>query len=275
MNKKLQLKDAFFDLLSNNPSRDGFISFMKESLGELDNVDFKEKWIDKDKLSKHILAIANSGGGIIVFGVKQTKEQKFEPVGLDIIQDGETVEKSISKYIPRSLSYNVLDFIYDSDIYGDFSGKNFQVLLIYDTPEYLPFFSLSESKDLKKDYIYVRRGTSSVMASASDLDKIIKRRIDSIFKNTNDLSLHEHLTQLQVLYEWIPRKKKVLVNIGDQYSASLKALQAVTQSLSAWGMCNEYDEVDNPKYPSEDYEDFIVRMIEKKKRKIEKVLDLI
>lgn len=28
-----------------NSSRDGFVTFVKESCGEQDNIDFKEKWI--------------------------------------------------------------------------------------------------------------------------------------------------------------------------------------------------------------------------------------
>ena len=36
----------------------------------------------------------------------------------------------------------------------------------------------------------------------------------------------------------------------------------------------EYETIDNPHYPKESYEAFIARMIEKKKLKIEKVLDL-
>ena len=37
---------------------------------------------------------------------------------------------------------------------------------------------------------------------------------------------------------------------------------------------DEYEEQDNPEYPQESYEEFINKMIEKKKLKIEKVLDL-
>ena len=37
---------------------------------------------------------------------------------------------------------------------------------------------------------------------------------------------------------------------------------------------DEYEEKDNPNYPDEGYEAFILRMIDAKKLKIEKVLDL-
>ena len=41
-----------------------------------------------------------------------------------------------------------------------------------------------------------------------------------------------------------------------------------------YGLPDEYEERDNPAYPDESYESFILRMIDRKKLKIEKVLDL-
>lgn len=41
-----------------------------------------------------------------------------------------------------------------------------------------------------------------------------------------------------------------------------------------FGQSDQYEEVNNENYPIEDYEQFLVRMIDKKKLKIEKVLDL-
>ncbi|MFR1310985.1 MAG: hypothetical protein ACLSCO_20260 [Gallintestinimicrobium sp.] len=41
-----------------------------------------------------------------------------------------------------------------------------------------------------------------------------------------------------------------------------------------YGTPDEYEEKDNPNYPDEGYEAFILRMINAKKLKIEKVLDL-
>ena len=52
-----------------------------------------------------------------------------------------------------------------------------------------------------------------------------------------------------------------------------------TRDLQDWGEFvrrtpDEYEEKDNPNYPDEGYEAFILRMIDAKKLKIEKVLDL-
>ena len=55
MKEQFQIKDKFFDLIVKNPSRDGFKTFLKESCGELDNIDFKEKWITKVNWQKSCL----------------------------------------------------------------------------------------------------------------------------------------------------------------------------------------------------------------------------
>lgn len=276
MKECFQIKDKFFDMIVKAPSRDGFKNFLRESCGELDNIDFKERWISKGKLAKIMLAIANTGGGAIVFGIKENKGENYVAEGLDELKDAADVEKEIKKFVPRNLSYHVLEFIYDDQMYGEYVGKKFQVIIIEDTPEQLPFFSLAKSDEIEKDIVYVRRGTSSEKASSQDLEKILQRRLENIFKEGNCLSLKEHLEQLQFLYDNIPQKKRILVKKGDRYTGVYAGLQALSECMSElFGSNDEYEEVSNDNYPSEDYEQFLVRMIEKKKLKIEKVLDLI
>ena len=52
-------------------------------------------------------------------------------------------------------------------------------------------------------------------------------------------------------------------------------MQELASALkSTWQSSDEYEYRDNPNYPDESYEAFILRLIERKKLKIEKVLDL-
>ena len=275
MKEQFQIKDKFFDLIVKNPSRDGFKTFLKESCGELDNIDFKEKWITKGKLAKIMLAMANTGGGVIVLGIQENKDDNYLAVGIDELKDAADVEKEIKKLVPRNLSYSVLDFIYDDEIYGEYAGKKFQAIIIADAPEQLPFFSIGASDDIEKDCVYVRRGTSSEKASARDFETMIQRKLEKVFKESNDLSLKEHLEQLQFLYDSIPQKKRVLVKKGNRFVGAMEGLQALSERMTEiFGEPDQYEEVPNENYPSEDYEQFLVRMIDKKKLKIEKVLDL-
>ena len=275
MKEQFQIKDKFFDLIVKNPSRDGFKTFLKESCGELDNIDFKEKWITKGKLAKIMLAMANTGGGVIVLGIQENKDDNYLAVGIDELKDAADVEKEIKKLVPRNLSYSVLNFIYDDEIYGEYARKKFQAIIIADAPEQLPFFSIGASDDIEKDCVYVRRGTSSEKASARDFETMIQRKLENVFKESNDLSLKEHLEQLQFLYDSIPQKKRILVKKGNRFVGAMEGLQALSERMTEiFGEPDQYEEVPNENYPSEDYEQFLVRMIDKKKLKIEKILDL-
>ena len=271
----IQWKDKFYEDFLKSPSRDTFKDFINNNLGELDNIDFKEAWISKDKLSKAILSMSNSGGGIIVFGVKETIDGSLNPVGLKSFKDKADVGKEVASFVSPNLDYEILDFNYDSPLYSESSNTKFQMLIVHYTPERLPFVSLGESTNIQKDVIYVRRGTNCEKANAEDIDKIITKKIETIFKSSSDISLSEHLRQLKLLYAELPEKIKVLVRKSNvsSLSSTMDLLAKTLGNYAIFGK-DEYEEIDNPNYPEESYEAFILRMISLKKIKIEKVLDL-
>ena len=80
--------------------------------------------------------------------------------------------------------------------------------------------------------------------------------------------------QLKCLYNELPQKIKKLVRKSDILGMSNTLFNLGQRALSIIGGIDEYEEIENPEYPKETYEAFILRMIEKKKLKIEKVLDL-
>ncbi len=269
----IQWKDTFYNEFLKDPSKDTFSRFLKNNVGEMDNIDFKEKWTEKGKLAKTILSIANSRGGIIAIGIKENEDGSLTPLGLDKFKDKADIGKELSKYISPNLDFNVLDFDYDTPIYPDAENKKFQIILISDTPDRLPFVSLGATTDLEKDIIYVRRGTKCEKASAEEIEKIISAKVETIFKDSSNLSLDEHLKQLKKLYNELPQKISRLVRRGNGGWMSNLGIIGLGWYKAMWGE-SEYEEIDNPDYPEETYESFIVRMIEKKKIKIEKVLDL-
>ena len=269
-----QIKDHFYDQFLKEPTKDNFRDFMKKSCGELNEMDFKETWIDKGPLAKIMLAMANNGGGIIIFGVKENEDNTFDVLGLDNLKDTADISNSISRLVSSSLDYEVFNFVFDSDVYGEFENKKFQIMVIHDTPERLPFVSLGQSEKIEKDVIYVRRGTKSEKATSEEINRIIERKIATIYSENTDMSLDQHLEQLKKLYSELPQKIQVLVRKGTQpnFAAALKVFGERIGAL--YGTPDEYEEKDNPNYPDEGYEAFILRMIDAKKLKIEKVLDL-
>ncbi|MFQ6880182.1 MAG: helix-turn-helix domain-containing protein [Oscillospiraceae bacterium] len=270
----LQIKDKFYDEFIKEPTKENFRKFLDKNCGELDEIDFKQEWIDKGALSKIILAMANSRGGIIVIGVKENDDGTLDPVGIEDLKDKADINNSILKYVPRSLDYEIFDFPYETSEYEKVQNKKFQMIFVHDTPERLPFISLGETTGLEKDTIYVRRGTKSVKASSEEIEKILEAKIATIFKESSDMSLQEHLEQLKLLYNELPKKISVLVKKGEP-SPIFETLASLSNKMTIWaGTPDEYEERDNPNYPEESYEAFVLNMIKLKKQKIERVLDL-
>ena len=236
-----QIKDHFYDQFLKEPTKDNFRDFMKKSCGELNEMDFKETWIDKGPLAKIMLAMANNGGGIIIFGVKENEDNTFDVLGLDNLKDTADISNSISRLVSSSLDYEVFNFVFDSDVYGEFENKKFQIMVIHDTPERLPFVSLGQSEKIEKDVIYVRRGTKSEKATSEEINRIIERKIATIYSENTDMSLDQHLEQLKKLYSELPQKIRVLVRKGSQpnFAAALKVFGERIGAL--YGTPDEYE----------------------------------
>ena len=85
--------------------------------------------------------------------------------------------------------------------------------------------------------------------------------------------MEKHLEQLKLLYKELPEKLSKLVKAGKNGWAFNLGVLGLNCYKAMMGDA-EYETIDNPHYPKESYEAFIARMIEQKKLKIEKVLDL-
>lgn len=263
-----QLKDIMYDLLK-EPSLDRLREFLHNHTGEHNSIDFKKEWIEYDKLAKLMLSLANSKGGIVLFGVAEKEDGSAECVGIEQLRDKADVDKDIRKFLSTDLKYEIHDFTYETSEYKVLEGKSFQMMVVEDVPEHIPFMALRESDLLKCNEIYVRCGTSCEKASQEDLREIINRRINYMHPLTGEpLKLDEHLDQLKTLYSKIQKEHVTYENglwstIGEKlsglYSIIAKGQKIVTP---------------NPLYPDESYEEYISRMITQKKNKIERVLDL-
>ncbi len=263
-----QIKDQVYELLQ-EPTLDKFREYLHAQMGEHNAIDFKSQWIEDAALAKEMLALANSKGGFIVFGVAENEDKSVRIDGLPEIKDKAVISNGIKKYISSNLKYEIYDFSYTTSEYEILSGKNFQMLVVEDTPEYIPFLSHRDSETLKQNQIYVRRGTSCEIANEEELQTIFNRKLNYLHPLSGEpLKLEEHLEQLKTLYEKIEKNHVYYKNSSfDRMSSFLKSFANVVIK----------DEVviePNPLYPDESYEQFLSRMITEKKKKIERVLDL-
>lgn len=78
-----QIKNKFYDDFLKDPIKENFRNFLRQNCGELDEIDFKQDWSDKGPLSKLILAMANSRGGIIIIGIKELENGTLEPTSIE------------------------------------------------------------------------------------------------------------------------------------------------------------------------------------------------
>lgn len=242
------------------PTRDKLREVIRDNLGELDNLDFKGEWPEKSKLAKHLLAFANSGRGCIVIGVTESNDS-LESQGVDEPLDKADFYNRVESYIPDKLDFELVTFPYEESEFADLEGKTFQVVFIDDTPEHIPFVSLKSGKNIESPVIYTRTGTRSEPASYKELQDILNRKIETNYPTSSEMKLEEHLSQLEVLYDNI-----------DRYIVHYKGGITKTINMAVKSMVGEVDKEENPNYPDEDYQEFIGRMIEKKKSRIESLL---
>ena len=263
-----QAKDVFY-MLSQEPTLERFRDFLRGETGEHNEIDFKQEWVETPKLAKLVLALANYGGGAVVFGVEENKQEgTFSFIGLEKTEPKEQIDKKVRPYIPESLKYDIYDFSYRSSEYKALEGKSFQILIVENTPEYIPFVSREEGTGIEVDTIYIRRGTSNERANSQELDEMFRKHMQHIYPQTGEpLDLQEHLRQLKILYENIA--PTIISYENSPLFESIGWLRNLPSKI--WG---EKKEEDNPLYPEESYEQFIANMIDKKKNKIERVLDL-
>lgn len=263
-----QLKDIVYKLLQ-EPTLDNFREFLHSQTGEHNAIDFKRQWIEDAVLAKEMLSLANSQGGVIVFGVAEKDDKSVSTEGLSAIKDKATISNGIKNFISSNLKYEIYDFSYNTSEYEALNGKCFQMLVVEDTPQYIPFLSKRESGSLKQNMIYVRRGTSCEIANEEEIQAMLNRRMNYLHPlNGEPLQLDEHLKQLKILYEKIDKNhvyyKNGIPNGMYSFFSTLSNLIAKGEKVVE----------PNPFYPDEGYEQFVSRMIAEKKKKIERVLDL-
>lgn len=199
-------KDELYELFQ-EPTREKLRELLNKSTGESNHLDFKAKCPQKDKLAKLVLAMANSGGGIVFIGAKEIENSThLEYPGLagDDIRDHTEIGHDLEKYVPNILQYNIRDYAFESSEYPVLKGKTFQVIYVQSNPLHLPYICMAEGPDVKKGNIYIRRNTANELINMEELKFLIDARLDAERSQASNLELSEHLDQLRILCKYAP-----------------------------------------------------------------------
>lgn len=183
-----------------DPNRVNFRNLMKNITGEYNDLDFKREMIDCPKLAKHILAMANTEGGIICFGVEEIDEENLKPIGLETLDDTTKIQEKLDKYLPHELKYGIHIIIYENAVeWDELKNKKFLLIDIEFTPENIPFLPMKEKGNMYKTDIYCRKNSSSKKCEYDDLNEILNKRIQT--NVSNSLSSRD-LEDLYLLYTY-------------------------------------------------------------------------
>lgn len=182
-----------------SPDRVNFRNLMMDLTGEYDDLEFKEQLIEYDKLAKHILAMANTDGGIICFGVSET-ENGLEPTGLNEMDDSTNIKEKLSKYLPPELEYEPCPINYNDNVeWGELKNKSFLMIIIEFTPEHIPFLPMKGSDYFKRTSILCRTNSSSRECEYNDLKDILNNRIQT---NISTVLSSRDLEDLRLLHTY-------------------------------------------------------------------------
>lgn len=253
-------KDDLYEVLK-EPTLENFRNLLQNHMGEEDYLDFKKGWESNERMAKHMLAMANSGGGAIIMGVEQKGDGSFDTCGLTSIKDKANFKEGIKGIIPDTLEYLIKDFKYESSEYKAMENKKFQILLIKDNPKNLPYVCCRNGNDIKDGEIYIRTGTESTRANNHQIDKMIEKKLNACkIPRNKELSLEKHLEQLKVLYSELT------------YTTDTGWISNLTKALTYFSSNKKIEKKEL--YPKEDYDDFILKVLNKKKKRIEEELDV-
>ena len=137
-------------------------------------------------------------------------------------------------------------------------------MFVYSEKINLPYIWNKDSNGTEQGCIFYRRGTKTVKANSQEIKDMIDARIEAAYIEQSSLQLEEHLKQLSTLYKHIAPQTYSLFSFDKllgNFSNTMRGGATIA------GMRNA-------NYPEESYEEFIAKMIERKKEKIARILDL-
>jgi predicted HTH transcriptional regulator len=195
-------------------SREALREFLKNHTGEQSDCDFKGTWPEFPSIAKHILGIANSGGGCVIVGIEEKEDKTFEPTGLASLIDKADFNNGVHSFLPVRLRSNVTveDFKYEASEYAKIIGKKFQVIFVTGDSLQLPYVSLREGTGIRRNAIYVRRQGMTEEANDEELQQLINARLSTGYSSNTEIDLRRQIEELKILYDELAKWNSLPLN---------------------------------------------------------------
>jgi len=156
---------------------------------ESKHIEFKECFNpssgqDWCEIVKDIVAIANSGGGVIVFGV----QNNGNPSGYDISQvialDTATITDKVFRYTGVQFSdFELLESSKSGNIIAVLRVFYINIPMIFTHPGTYPVQAGKQQTAFGRGTVYFRHGAKSEPATREDLRLVIERNLEEVRKN--------------------------------------------------------------------------------------------
>lgn len=136
------------------------------------------------ELIKDIVAIANSGGGIIVFGLNNTGIPSTEPVEAIARIDPADIANKISKYTgPADMDFDIRTLQKNGHPLVAFVMQGVSIPLVFQKPGTYDIGSGKQRTAFSVGTVYFRHGAKSEPGTSEDIRKIIERQLEHIRKS--------------------------------------------------------------------------------------------
>ena len=137
------------------------------------------------ELSKDIVALANSGGGVILFGVDDNGRRRGLPTSLLSVLDPARVTDQLRRKAPSaSVSTAYLERTYYKKLYGALVVQPLRVPLVFDTEWGYDGADGKHRIAIKPGLLYVRTPGKSAPARQADVREVWQRSVDLAMEKT-------------------------------------------------------------------------------------------
>jgi predicted HTH transcriptional regulator len=158
------------------------------STKESKHIEFKsafncDKTYDWCEIIKDIAAIANSGGGVIVFGVDNNGNPTGDDVNCILKLDPATITNKISTYIGTQFSdFEISEVTKESNTLAILEIGSSDVPIIFTKPGSYPIEGGKQSTSFSRGTVYFRHGAKSELGISDDFRQVVDRRLEDIRK---------------------------------------------------------------------------------------------